>query len=580
MKKKILIIFVCTLLIDIASSVGAEQTIGMNQQKESLIEELAPVKKVKEVPIPWQIWENTQPGGTAAIIRLQQNIKQSVAIVRAYALLDEEIPLDGLMWGETMNMSLIAIDNPEEPYILEPGGEVEYFINTSKGDKAVLFRYSVAWVSTPNTQVAHFVTEGVLDQGIVGKGLYNFDVHNDFFLPINNFELEIYSNITLTPDDIIKWYDTPSDPTLQPSHNTIDPISGKSVTIGPLWINGWGAPPQINQKPYGLEIIWKDLKHPVRKCQWIHFGITLNIQKKVKEVPAPWQSWVPGHGGIMDVIRLPEEVWDPDGTAIVRDYVVLNEEIPLDDLTWYDTVNLSWLPIDNPEEPYFLSPGEEVEYFINTSENDKAVLLRYTVAWASTPNILEGHFINEAVLDNQLIIAQHSNPDIHNDYDEPVDNFELELYGVQPSDIISWYYKDKPQNLIWKNNSFGPTLYGGWGTPPVIKAHPDGNGTEIKWKDRKNPIEYCEWVHFGLTLNPNASNGKAKAYWTQLIAPTGARAHFTISLNRDAVTNSKIIVPKIKIVQDEFLVQLSELNPSMFLILRLLLNNLTNYMVR
>lgn len=527
------------------------------------------VLKVKEVPVPWLFWENRlEMNGIGAVIRLGKEYKQDVGIRRAYMLSDVELPLEDLMWGDTMNLTeWQPIDDPEfPPYRLAAGEEVEYIIEDIRAEtKAILFKYSVARAGDLDLEVAHFVTEAVLDQGIVGKGLYNFDVHNDFFLPINNFELEIYSDFTLTPDDVIKWYDDPfgKDPELIPSYTTYDPISGQYVTIGPLWVNGWGTPPQINQQPYGLEVIWKDLKHPVKKCEWIHLGVTLKIQKKVKEVAFPWGLWDYYAGGVQGDVVLPADILDQAGVAIVRDYAVLNEALPLEALN-YD-INLSWEPIDDPEQPYILYPGEVASYFINTTMDTEAVLLRYSVSPIDDPESPFAHFINEAVLENRGIIGMYSNPDVHNDYNESVDNFEMELYGLDPSNILYWY-KDPP--LRWENKTWGPTLYGGWGIPPIIKWLPGNIGTEVKWKDRNFPIEPCKWVHFGLAINLNPDS--VKGYWTQLIVPTKAVGHFTISLSRDLNNKPKDITQRTKMINHPFL-QFLDSHPNLFPIIRQLL---------
>ncbi|GAH02864.1 unnamed protein product, partial [marine sediment metagenome] len=196
MKKKILVILVCTLLTVVTSLGVAGQTIEMSQQKEPLLEEPTPVKKVKEIPVPWQFWEQ-DPNGVWDIIVLPLEVERSVALVRAYAVLDEEIPLEDLMWDATMEMDLKMIDHPMEPYILGAGDEVEYLIPTMPEDRAVIVRYSVAWAETPDVIEAHFINEAILEGGrqILGS-LSNFDVHNDYDGDITNFELELYGRIT------------------------------------------------------------------------------------------------------------------------------------------------------------------------------------------------------------------------------------------------------------------------------------------------------------------------------------------------------------------------------------------------
>jgi hypothetical protein len=350
-----------------------------------------------------------------------------------------------------------------------------------------------------------FVNEALLEsnspQAIVGS-LSNFEVHNCYDEPINNFELELYGNIV--PEDILAWYDEPGPPYIVPG------------LFGPVWYGGWGAPPVINPLPGGVEIIWIDKEHPVAPCEWIHFGVSLRLVKKVMEIPAPVQFWEQFVGGVRDIIVFGDPAPEPDAVPeeaeIVRDFVVLPYEIPLEDLTWDGTEHLDWIPIDDPANPRVVRPGEVVEYDIPTTEEDEGVLVRYTVTWRDDPTGLgvQTRFINEALLEShspQVIVGQLSNFDVHNCYTEPVDNFELELFGISPGDIVDWYP--------------------GWGTPPHITWLPDGSGTEVLWMDRDNPVPPCQWVHFGLNIVPGVVGTGAKAYWTQLLELTGAKAYLT-----------------------------------------------------
>ena len=275
MKRKIIGIFVCTLLI-IATHGIATQSIISNQQNqttsnEPIIIEPLPVKKVKEIPVPWQFWEEFPQEGVLAVIVLPQNVS-AVAIVRTYAVLREEVPLEDLFWDNNYNTSLHMIDDPMEPYILEPNGQTEYFIPTTPYDKAVIVRYTVALADTPGVIIGHFVNEVILNgRGTIIGTLTNFDVHNDYSKPINNFELELY-RINLTSTDITGWYDDKLglDPTLT------------NTSFGTCWYNGWGVPPQINNKSYGVEMVWIDKKHPVKPCEWIHFGVSLKPGVTIK----------------------------------------------------------------------------------------------------------------------------------------------------------------------------------------------------------------------------------------------------------------------------------------------------------
>jgi hypothetical protein len=723
-------------------------------------------KKVKVIPVPWQIWRLEVNGVTDIIFFDPPQITDSVAIVRDYVVLDYEIPLNNLTWVETENLNWIPIDDPKKPYILELNGQVEYFIPTTEDDRAVLVRYSVAWASTPSVIESHFINEAILEsrspQVIVGS-LSNFDVHNDFNETINNFELELYGNIqfghhlyghdnanhniiqidrstgqatvvgptgfnsgasgmatsagvvsgpggtsypagtyfglfrdqTLGQDfvvvvdlttgtatkvvqtnrtiggrgiefgpDGVTLYVTEGNSRTLSTINTatgvvnlvgdtgrtgidslhLDPssgffysISGQTLVrinpanaatagvspgglgpgfsactltrspdgiwysvntgtktlvtiniitgtvsgvvgnlgpqasgsvcgtvfehsdilyvydppgppvlvpgwLGPTWYGGWGTPPLIKPLQGGVEIKWMDPGHPVQHCEWIHFGLRLSNrtglnltgakayltqlvpvpthlkEEKVKVIPVPWQKWRLEVNGVSDIIFFDPPAMPFDEVAIVRDFVVLDYEIPLDNLTWMGTEGLNWTPVDDSKNPYILALNEEVELFIPTTEDDRAVLVRYSVAWANTPSVIETHFVNEAVLESkspQTIVGWLSNFDVHNDYNESINNFELEFYGnITPSDILSVYDPAGPPVLVpgW----LGPTWYGGWGAPPSITSIP--GGIEIKWVDTDHPVPYCEWIHFGVSINTssNLTMTGVKAYLTQM----------------------------------------------------------------
>ncbi len=485
-------------------------------------------KKVKAIPVPWQKWRMAVNGVWDIIFFDPPAMPfDAVALVRDYAVLDYEIPLDDLTWMGTENLNWTPVDDPKKPYILNLNEEVELFIPTNEDDKAVLVRYSVAWANTPTVIEAHFVNEAILEskspQTIVGW-LSNFDVHNDYNDTIDNFELEFYGNVL--PSDVLYVYDPPGPPTLVPGW------------LGPTWYGGWGAPPLINPIPGGLEIKWVDLDHPVQYCEWIHFGVAIDTRSdlnmtgakayltqmvpelkevKVKTIPVPWQKWRMEVNGVTDIIFFDPPGMPFDAVALVRDVVVLDYEIPLDDLTWVGTEGLNWTYVDNPKIPYILNLNEEVELFIPTTEDDRAVLVRYSVAWANTPTVIEAHFVNEAILESrspQRIVGWLTNFDVHNDYNESINNFELEFYGnITPSDIL--YVYDPPGPPMLYPGWLGPTWYGGWGAPPLINPIP--GGIEIKWVDLDHPVQYCEWIHFGVSLRPEVYLTGAKAYLTQMV---------------------------------------------------------------
>jgi hypothetical protein len=484
-------------------------------------------KKVKAIPVPWQKWRMAVNGVWDIIFFDPPAMPfDAVALVRDYAVLDYEIPLDELTWVETEHLNWTQVEDPKNPYILNLNEEVELFIPTTEDDRAVLVRYSVAWAHTPTVIESHFINEAILEskspQTIVGQ-LSNFDVHNDYNDTIDNFELEFYGNVL--PSDVLYVYDPSGPPVLVPGW------------LGPTWYGGWGAPPLINPIPGGIEIKWVDLDHPVQYCEWIHFGVAINTRPdlnmtgakayltqmvpelkevKVKAIPVPWQKWRMEVNGVTDIIFFDPPGMPFDAVALVRDFVVLDYEIPLDDLTWVGTEGLNWTPVDDPKNPYILNLNEEVELFIPVTADDTAVLVRYSVAWANTPSIIEAHFVNEAVLESRsppVIVGWLSNFDVHNDYNETINNFELEFYGnITPSDIL--YVYDPPGPPILFPGWLGPTWYNGWGAPPVINSIP--GGIEIKWVDLDHPVPYCEWIHFGVSLRPDVFLTGAKAYLTQM----------------------------------------------------------------
>ena len=264
------------LMLVATPGIAAHSLISTQQNQmtsnEPLIPEPLPVKKVKQIPLPWQYWEEFPQEGVLDVIVLPNNVS-TVAIVRAFAVLQYEIPLEDLTWDNAMGMDMLQIDDPLEPYILEPGYQVEYFIPTTPYHKAVIMRYSIALAETPALIIGHFVNEIIID---TWNSLSNFDLHNDYTKPINNFELELYGNIVST--DVVSWYDDTLglDPTLTNS------------SFGPCWYNGWGVPPRINNQSYGIEMIWKDKTRPVKPCQWIHFGVTLKHDVDIMSARGYW----------------------------------------------------------------------------------------------------------------------------------------------------------------------------------------------------------------------------------------------------------------------------------------------------
>jgi hypothetical protein len=264
--KKILCILVCTLLTVVTSLGVAAKTFEMNLQNEPLINEPLPVEKVKEIPVPWQIWQFVENGVWDIVMftpdPLGPNANRIVEIQRATTVLDEEIPLDDLTWEATEDLDWKIID--EEPIPINPDEQVEVFINMTPNDRAAIVRYQVTWEDGDLIE-SRFLNEVIIDWDVPQiEGVWiNFDVHNDYEEPINNFELELYGNIL--PSDILDWYDPPGDP----------------YKLGNVWYGGWGCPPKINRLKGGIEIIWIDKDNPVPYCEIIHFGIKVSTRSSL-----------------------------------------------------------------------------------------------------------------------------------------------------------------------------------------------------------------------------------------------------------------------------------------------------------
>jgi hypothetical protein len=488
-------------------------------------------------------------------------ITEPVALVRSYVRLEEALPLEDLTWEGTADLDWQVIDYPQNPAILYPnvGQELEYFIETDETEAAVLVRYSVAWANDPTREhIAHFVNEAILEshspQAIIGW-LSNFDVHNVYDEPIDNFELEFYGNIE--PGDINRIYASGGTPWLQPAGwKDFGPPWGMHW-IGPTWYGGWGTPVEINVIPApagqkGVEIIWKDPHHPVQPCEWTHFGVGINLQRKVEVIPAPPQFWSEFFGGVRDLI-----IWDPpevtEGVAVVREYATINKDtplpyvddsgnqlsyVPLEFLMWeeMDALGLDWT-LHDTAGPVVIPPNGVAEMEIPTTEDDTAVLVRYTSGWESDPDNTIVRYVNEAILETaspQAITGVLGNFDVINTYPEPVDNLEMDFFGDlnDPNSLIL------PGDILW--------WFPGWGTPPQVAylgvtSFPPYVTTEVKWKDRNNPIATGQVEHFGLSYTPGLVPIGVKVYWTQLVWLSGAKAYLTQIINRPPVAVCKDI---------------------------------------
>ena len=333
----------------------------------------------------------------------------------------------------------------------------------------------------------------------------NFDAHNLVWdsLAVDNLELEFFG--LMETSDILAWYRGPA---------------------------RWGLPPRINSfnagyvpgLPGGVEVTWLDRISPIPYCEKRHFGLQLcpdltsdsvSVQaywtriRKVVQIPVPWQFWQIMPGVVRDIIRLSDTY--PEPVAIDRDYVVLPEPVSLDSLNWDILLpaEVDWIPA-RQDTPYsVLRPAEYLGLQIDIFPETRAVLVRYNVASIDQPDTPITRFVNEAIIEYQSepqIVGTLSNFDVHNIYDLPFDNLELDFFGcLKRPDIIDYY-----------------DGFNSWGNPPRVRDFPHGffpglpGGVEVTWIDKIDPIDSCETRHFGLAVNPLAPPPEfgVQAYWT------------------------------------------------------------------
>jgi len=223
-------------------------------------------------------------------------------------------------------------------------------------------------------------------QEIIGT-LSNFDVHNADNRPYDDLELHILGEIG--PECIWGWY------------------------------NGWGAPPKIlpgSDLGPGVTIRWSEPDDPIDHCRTEHFGLVIDPEcvgpftvcafwsyggDRVREIPVPWQFWEAADGVVRDIIRLPD-ICQIGQLLLEREYVTLPEELPLDALMWDEVdrytqeMGREWVRADRKWE--ILMPGREIVLDIPVTDEDRAVLVRYTVRLEEDPERVVTRFINEAVL--------------------------------------------------------------------------------------------------------------------------------------------------------------------------------------
>ncbi len=268
-------------------------------------------------------------------------------------------------------------------------------------------------------------------------------------------------------------------------------------------------------------------------------------QKKVAQVPIPWQFWgveidpVTGATTVIDRIRISPTWLDPppgqppgEGPILIRRQFARVPAgvgpIPLDQLVWdfpsdQPAPMLDWEPVDL--RPIEVVEGEDVVLEIPVAEDDSAVLVAYEVMTASGEVV--GHFINEAVLESmspQTIVQIMVNFDIHNETGIDVTNFELDFLGLDfgCADVVSALGFVAGTGV--PPMPIPPEIWGANEDNPLV-VRPIPGGTEVKWIQPDRPLPTCEWLHVGLVFdctnfdcfnNPDDPTLRAtvQGYWT------------------------------------------------------------------
>ncbi|MCA9758859.1 MAG: T9SS type A sorting domain-containing protein [Candidatus Eisenbacteria bacterium] len=363
------------------------------------------VIKDRQIPVPFQWWVVQDEGLIIDRIVFSPTFDEGpVWIRREWAVNPDPIPLEELQF-DTLPLQWM----PGDEFLLAPGDMMDLPIPRPPDMAAVLVRYTVTR-ENGDTDV-RFVTEAVLVpfQPEIVSVLVNFDLHNNIpGTSFDNLELDFFGD-WLDPGMVRWWYDL-------------------EIPGPPPPFSAWGVDPLFRRfppgmfpgLPGGLEVTWLDKYDTFDFCETYHFGLEFgpevmldpNTLPSVQaywtridtcQVPVPWQFWQPVPGGpIFDIILLSETYW-PGQVEVSRDYVALENEFPLEDLTWDNLGGLPWTPVAG--DPQILSPGEETILEIPFSDVpgpewidplDRAALVRYTVR--PVGGDVETRFMNEALI--------------------------------------------------------------------------------------------------------------------------------------------------------------------------------------
>ncbi len=277
-------------------------------------------------------------------------------------------------------------------------------------------------------------------------------------------------------------------------------------------------------------------------------------QKKVAQVPIPWQFW-----GVMfdpqtempvviDRIRISPTWLEPppglppgEGPILVRRMVATSPVVlPLQLLNWdfasdMPPLDLNWRRLD--PEPVELLPGRDLEIGIPLEGWEAAVLVAYEVLNGNGEVV--AHFLNQAVLEmNEPLVTAQLQPiilrimvnfDVHNTTRYQVTNFELDFHGL---DIGCADVVDAIGFVAGHGMPPQPVPFTPWGANPEypLVVRPIDGGTEVKWVQPDRPLGFCDWLHVGLVFdctgfdcfnNPENPTLRAtvQGYWTILEEP-------------------------------------------------------------
>lgn len=367
------------------------------------------IRRIQPIPMPWQIWwvDRQDSLQVVSYISLSYLYDQPVVISREFALLAEPVLLERLNWEAFPSIEWLPVEAPDSSSILQPGDAglmLEIEISPAVG--AVLVRYTVANVDSPEQIITRFANEAILEYKSENDSIYaqivgslcNFDLLNSYDRSFDKLELNVFG---LSPADILDTY--------QGTHR-------------------WGNPPRIHAfpggfftNPYdgyalpcGVQVSWFDLVEPFQADEIRHFGLAINPYlnenlfffgvlgywsqaEKVTQIPAPWQRWEVDARIVRNRIHLSDNF--PEPVLVNREYTQSQAFVQLDSLNW-DIPDLDWEPV--PEDDSLgttLNPGEELMLEIPIEDTEfkyGCVFVRYTVAPASNPKRVITRFIHEA----------------------------------------------------------------------------------------------------------------------------------------------------------------------------------------